>query len=1214
MPTNVMDRFIACFKEPLSAMVLDSDRNSEIEFSITGSADGVDPLLFKRFRDYYMSEYPDQIKVYQIIDTELLLDLSDRDMIERKAFYRKRKIKTRNMDGSMETRLDYQKKVLIDKHEETIYGVKLTHKHEDQILHNNRSNDIRPNIESQYIRGQSRRLHRVTYEEDQFKIDMTTITLGNNRVKYQIELELTNLVYPDIGYILESLAFNHSLYNSDSFRRFVTPLVPTVIELDNHRKLIDQYINPVELRDVTANDLRIGSIVHGRYQYKVGLKNDGERRLLVCDSTGIWLSYRSINRLMYRWQDIDEYPGKVILDGELMLDCDDKKPCTGKSTNVREYYMVFDCVLAHDRVLSNRLMDKRLQYIRDESQDLLDLLNSVLSTGLSADSQFIFFKEYRALELSSYFKTINEMIDKLNDDQYQGITDGLILVPTCSYSLQNKSNRDISIAPAALKWKPSSIRTIDLLCRHNGDSYDLFAFDPSYFNKLVKIRDCVIENVDLTLPVYHDVVLEFAYDNGILTFMRKRTDKLNPNSKRIFDDFTKSDINSITQQDLTGESMFYIRKLHNRIKSNLYQHSSLADKGKVLLDIGSGNLGDLGKWGNYGVVIAVEPDEINRQEARRRLELMMAKGLKVPKVFILPFSGEDTENIVDMVNLILAGGRCDEASMMLSASYFSKDGVPRVCETIRRCVKDESDLLLFTIDGNAVKKLITEKSFDSSFCMISKKDRQAYNIQLKDTIVRNESEYYVDITSFVRNLNGEADIITLGTDDSDQMLTNDQSNYANLFAAVKITGIEAAESNSNMGSQQLGMIEKYINKRRLLDLNALNMSVYFGSKLLYRPIWVDNQRKSLLIDIKTMEVRSNHAKRIKPAYIEEFEAQTGPHKSIINRGRRYNLESIDKSKIQRNKMPHMIYGINVSDYPYRQSLSPYLSDTHQNLVYHESRISGKLTAPHIGQRKLLISEVQFLSNYVDDQYTVIYAGAAEGTHIGFLSYLFPNLSFVLYDSNTFKIKYEIDDIKIDKKRIKIVAQYLDDGQITKLRKRNEKYLLISDIRTFDASEGSNKQREQKLMDDMRLQESFHKKLVCIGSLLKFKLPWSEGETSYLDGKICLQAWSKPESTETRLYVSNLSNNAPKLYNNQLYEQQMRQFNLVDRYSYHEHSYINRSGLCPCFSCALEVSVWSSYINLPPLDSFKPSLTSITKLVNLASVACTPRGSDEVRKI
>jgi hypothetical protein len=70
---------------------------------------------------------------------------------------------------------------------------------------------------------------------------------------------------------------------------------------------------------------------------------------------------------------------------------------------------------------------------------------------------------------------------------------------------------------------------------------------------------------------------------------------------------------------------------------------------------------------------------------------------------------------------------------------------------------------------------------------------------------------------------------------------------------------------------------------------------------------------------------------------------------------------------------------------------------------------------HWGQRKLLLSEIQFLTKYYDlfdnnKKKYVLYVGAAHGIHIPVLSKLFPELNFILYDPSKFRIK-ENDKIK-----------------------------------------------------------------------------------------------------------------------------------------------------------------------------------------------------------
>lgn len=59
---------------------------------------------------------------------------------------------------------------------------------------------------------------------------------------------------------------------------------------------------------------------------------------------------------------------------------------------------------------------------------------------------------------------------------------------------------------------------------------------------------------------------------------------------------------------------------------------------------------------------------------------------------------------------------------------------------------------------------------------------------------------------------------------------------------------------------------------------------------------------------------------------------------------------------------------------------------------------------HWGQRKLMLSEVEFLTRFAEPNIICVYAGAAPGTHIAFLSELFPEVTFVLVDPSDFSVR------------------------------------------------------------------------------------------------------------------------------------------------------------------------------------------------------------------
>ncbi len=97
-----------------------------------------------------------------------------------------------------------------------------------------------------------------------------------------------------------------------------------------------------------------------------------------------------------------------------------------------------------------------------------------------------------------------------------------------------------------------------------------------------------------------------------------------------------------------------------------------------------------------------------------------------------------------------------------------------------------------------------------------------------------------------------------------------------------------------------------------------------------------------------------------------------------------------------------------------------IDDIKESIVYTDLR-KAPTSATHIGQRKLFLTELQFLTdimmlNVMDDtkKMTVVYAGAAPSNHTGYLSDLFPHIKFVLIDPNPFKVHEATPRVLLEK--------------------------------------------------------------------------------------------------------------------------------------------------------------------------------------------------------
>ena len=258
----------------------------------------------------------------------------------------------------------------------------------------------------------------------------------------------------------------------------------------------------------------------------------------------------------------------------------------------------------------------------------------------------------------------------------------------------------------------------------------------------------------------------------------------------------------------------------------------------------------------------------------------------------------------------------------------------------------------------------------------------------------------------------------------------------------------------------------------------------------------------------------------------------------------------------------------------------YITEATPRLPYSGSRYD-RITVVHIGQRKLLLSEIEFLTLYGHLAKDVVYAGAAPGTHITLLSKMFPDLTFHLYDPLPFHEslkKYP----KIHTHQQLFLNETIDEFV-------NTPTLFISDIRSVDTEgilktgENANEKIDEGITIDMTRQYEWCIRLKPKMASLKFRLPWVTKEkitidpkidqTIYLDGNIHYQSWVGKGSTEGRLFTDCTKN---KIYSNLEYEEKMSFHNKVERIALFNHT--EYPGLYDhCYDCSAEVYILEDYI-------------------------------------
>lgn len=232
------------------------------------------------------------------------------------------------------------------------------------------------------------------------------------------------------------------------------------------------------------------------------------------------------------------------------------------------------------------------------------------------------------------------------------------------------------------------------------------------------------------------------------------------------------------------------------------------------------------------------------------------------------------------------------------------------------------------------------------------------------------------------------------------------------------------------------------------------------------------------------------------------------------------------------------------------------------------------TRCHWGQKKLLLTEIQFLTQVCKkvkslSEYTIVYIGSADGRHFPIVYNMFPGLVWLLYDPNKFS-KGVMNHPDINKS-IFVYNMFFTDETIShvKSHSKSRKILFISDIRVMPS--------EEAVMVDMINQAKWSMALGADFMMFKFRLPYTtkenpvipktikdlridsklvanpniiaqKDEMLYLKGDMFLQVYPPIHSTEVRLHVEKSRDGKYELatYNYKDIEEKMFYYNTYMR--------------------------------------------------------------------
>jgi hypothetical protein len=204
--------------------------------------------------------------------------------------------------------------------------------------------------------------------------------------------------------------------------------------------------------------------------------------------------------------------------------------------------------------------------------------------------------------------------------------------------------------------------------------------------------------------------------------------------------------------------------------------------------------------------------------------------------------------------------------------------------------------------------------------------------------------------------------------------------------------------------------------------------------------------------------------------------------------------------------------------------------------------------------------------------------------------------FHFYDMNPFA-----EELKVFP-NLKLYHQYFtdEDAFFHRSAAKEDFIVFLSDIRS-----GSD---EEAVDRDMALQRKWIEIIKPDASMLKFRLPWRDGQTEYFDGDIYTQPRIGPSSTETRLIF--FGPYKMKMYDNESYNNRIFYWQRHNRNAYHLSPLLHDGervdltkkikGLCHCYDCWSEIEICKTF--LKDFKKEEANDNAIVELMNELSAA------------
>jgi hypothetical protein len=576
------------------------------------------------------------------------------------------------------------------------------------------------------------------------RVDMTKVTYwGSEQQEYQIEIEADSKVgmtqFVDlVEFVLKLNQGSHILMSNQvrfavgkQYNTLMNYRLPPQKRGGDPYNLVREYSNPV---DITFKDM----MVEEPRPYTVSIKADGKRMRLLINRRSVYLvdpphsvGLQYMN--LFDNSDLDD----TILEGEYVYKRD------GSAV-----FLVYDCLILKGKAIGD-IPDHMQRHKLAESVVKSFDTNLRLTAGTP-----IFRCQLKEIVPGNPFESYKAAKYILSRRSVYGFEDdGLIYTPqhlTYASTLGGKIK----------KWKPSEKLTIDFAVKLvEGEVYSLFLVDRGNF---VPFEDMTAE-IPLEGGLEDGSVVEMRWVDDRFEMTRLRTDKENPNAIRTARNVWKAIQDPIPESEVIGEGLRLMRKWHLLIKK--YWIGAFG-KGATLLDVGSGQGGDIVSWkANQDTVYAVEPNKDNMKELLRRLDYYSFK-----KATVLNLGAEETSAISEATSGVEING----VALFSVLTYFfeKKSKLQGLVNTISEVLKGGGKVHGLVLDGNKVAvNLRKYGSINTPPYSITPTgeipEKIEYGVEItinmRGTMVVNQTEYLVNYDLF-RDMMVEAGFVETHSD------------------------------------------------------------------------------------------------------------------------------------------------------------------------------------------------------------------------------------------------------------------------------------------------------------------------------------------------------------------------------------------------------------------------------------------------------------------